>query len=459
MMKRQLTTHWWRLLFVLTTRVHAALLTLVVLPVLVLPVPSTMAATLLDDRDRSLSAEALFRAISLDPDTFALAGYIPGHGFVIVAALDGEDSKAMNEGAVRAAMYAVAVEPPAGLSPDDRFSIWLRTADASYSFNVSANSWMQVNRGELDFVTFTYQADWYVNGTRIALSRDDIDNIASLTASSLLARAREAEATYNPNAWLNKHLDALGRAELYYRVSATIVPGSPALNGLQLVVSKQRAWQFYEQAKSEQNKAPLVAAAMAKVATHLNPDHKDAQKLYDSIVRRLSHDELTLLARYDVESIVSGQALIDLQLQQHKQAISTALNPGTPVLFDEWQVAPTGRVEFLRRIGRGAFTRDSDDGFIFALVEVETTNTGRETGSFGPFVFWELRDQLDKTYHTEIAAASYISNPLDVGQVPPGASRRGFLVFQVDERATMLELELQTIRQQARWRVWSADKR
>ena len=86
------------------------------------------------------------------------------------------------------------------------------------------------------------------------------------------------------------------------------------------------------------------------------------------------------------------------------------------------------------------------------------TSTGRETGSFGPFVFWELRDQLDKTYHTEIAAASYISNPLDVGQVPPGASRRGFLVFQVDERATMLELELQTIRQQARWRVWSADK-
>lgn len=132
------------------------------------------------------------------------------------------------------------------------------------------------------------------------------------------------------------------------------------------------------------------------------------------------------------------------------------VSAGTPVEIGDWllQAGWSGQgVLFERSIGDSFMSESADSGFVFALVPVAIQNDSRETQSF-TFPTWNLSDERGYEYTSVTMADMYLDESMvfDALEVPPGAERSGFVVFQVREDVETLFLQFQGFRHEGAWR-------
>ena len=116
--------------------------------------------------------------------------------------------------------------------------------------------------------------------------------------------------------------------------------------------------------------------------------------------------------------------------------------PGTTLRVGIWAItAGHAETKRLKVLGNEYFNTRADDGFVYALVPVSVTNVSNKTDSL-IFVTWALRDAQGREYEVETMSDMYLpeGTQLDLVDVPPGATRSGYLVYQVAEDATGLTL-------------------
>lgn len=121
---------------------------------------------------------------------------------------------------------------------------------------------------------------------------------------------------------------------------------------------------------------------------------------------------------------------------------SSVAAPGTTLRVGIWDItAGHAEVKRLKVLGNEYVNTRADDGFVYALVPVSVTNVSNKTDSL-IFVTWALRDAQGREYEVETMSDMYLpeGTQLDLVDVPPGATRSGYLVYQVAEDATGLTL-------------------
>lgn len=127
------------------------------------------------------------------------------------------------------------------------------------------------------------------------------------------------------------------------------------------------------------------------------------------------------------------------------QAPAGAVKPGTTQKVGIWNIT-AGKQPVLKRtaIGDEFLATEADQGYIYALVPVSVQNSTRKTDSW-LLVSWKLRDDKGNVYETDTEAGFYLPQrqQLDLTNVPPGATRSGYLVFQVSRSAKTLWLTVE----------------
>lgn len=138
------------------------------------------------------------------------------------------------------------------------------------------------------------------------------------------------------------------------------------------------------------------------------------------------------------------------------QPITSLAEPGTTIKIGIWNItAGHAKVERFKRLGNEYLNTRADDGFVYALVPVSVTNSSNKTDSL-IFVSWSLEDSQGRKYEVETMSDMYLPEGarLDLIDVPPGATRSGYLVYQVAENATGLTLSVQAgIYGEKKWRL------
>ena len=127
---------------------------------------------------------------------------------------------------------------------------------------------------------------------------------------------------------------------------------------------------------------------------------------------------------------------------------------GTPLEVDRW-ILQAGSAErsivFRRSIGNEFLGETADAGFVFALVPMYVKSNTNRTEPLS-FPTWKLQDTLGNEYTIQTLADMYLtSGVLDVTDIPPGSTRFGYLVFQVNESVTSLTLAFGNGRNQRSW--------
>ena len=128
---------------------------------------------------------------------------------------------------------------------------------------------------------------------------------------------------------------------------------------------------------------------------------------------------------------------------------------GTPLEVDRWIITGgdrDGGILLRSQLGSQYFGERADPGFVFGLVPVYVKNDTRRTETLA-FASWLLRDDAGFEYTTQTMADMYLGDDrLDVTNIPPGATRFGYLVFQIREDARWLTLEFGRGRDLRQWR-------
>ncbi|HEU4741298.1 MAG TPA: DUF4352 domain-containing protein [Meiothermus sp.] len=105
-----------------------------------------------------------------------------------------------------------------------------------------------------------------------------------------------------------------------------------------------------------------------------------------------------------------------------------------------------GKQPVLKRtaLGDEFLATEADQGYVYVLVPVSVQNSTRKTDSW-LLVSWKLHDDKGNVYETDTEAGFYLPQrqQLDLSNVPPGATRSGYLVFQVSRSAKTLWLTVE----------------
>ncbi|MBW6395270.1 DUF4352 domain-containing protein [Thermus sp. SYSU G05001] len=136
-----------------------------------------------------------------------------------------------------------------------------------------------------------------------------------------------------------------------------------------------------------------------------------------------------------------GESPAQAPASQPSKASSTA-EPGTTLRVGIWDItAGHAEIKRLKVLGNEYVNTRADDGFVYALVPVSVTNVSNKTDSL-LFVTWVLQDSQGREYEVETLSDMYLPEGarLDLVDVPPGATRSGYLVYQVAENASGLVL-------------------
>ncbi len=137
------------------------------------------------------------------------------------------------------------------------------------------------------------------------------------------------------------------------------------------------------------------------------------------------------------------------------QAAPSALKGGTTAKVGIWNVTAGKRPVVSRSvIGNEFLSLRADSGYSFVLVPVSLQNTSNKTdGLF--FVSWKLQDDRGLVYEVHGGADLYLdeASQLNLNNVPPGATRSGYLVFQVKAGAKNLYLTIETTLGSKTWVV------
>lgn len=125
----------------------------------------------------------------------------------------------------------------------------------------------------------------------------------------------------------------------------------------------------------------------------------------------------------------------DTRTRQWPDASSVVLDAYS-LRVGDWYVTAgnSGELRYTSKLGSGFLTEVAEEGHVFVLVYVTIQNATNKTQSFDPFVSWTLYDSNDYQYSIQTMADLYLddSERLSTTNVPPNASRSGFLVFQIN---------------------------
>lgn len=136
------------------------------------------------------------------------------------------------------------------------------------------------------------------------------------------------------------------------------------------------------------------------------------------------------------------------------------LQPGSTSLIGIWNInvgiknKADGGIILTRKIGGEYFSKASDSGYIFALVPVSVTNASKKTDTLF-LVTWKLMDNRLYLYEEDIFAESYLpdGDDLNLMDVPPGATRKGYIVMQIKEGPYALYFTVEASKWQATWKL------
>ncbi len=120
----------------------------------------------------------------------------------------------------------------------------------------------------------------------------------------------------------------------------------------------------------------------------------------------------------------------------------TFIEAGVSQRFDDWAIVAGGTdVVFTRHLGSERYGKDSDEGYVFVLIPIAVTNDSKATASFG-YARWTVTDDLEYTYTVDSGSDSYLDDDavFNGSDIPPGATRRGTLIFQVSGESKNLYL-------------------
>lgn len=145
----------------------------------------------------------------------------------------------------------------------------------------------------------------------------------------------------------------------------------------------------------------------------------------------------------------SSRRLAGTSRPQPQQALSAK-----PVRLGDFIYYAPGVAILTKRLGNELFGTEADEGFSFALVDVVVKNVSQETASLPWLLTWRLHDGQGRSYRISTFNDIYLGDKrLRPGDIPPGAQRSGYLVFQVADDAKDLVLEVSSVDGSAKFPV------
>jgi hypothetical protein len=154
---------------------------------------------------------------------------------------------------------------------------------------------------------------------------------------------------------------------------------------------------------------------------------------------------------------------IETEVEPAEPGEATGLNPGDPVSVNGFTVVAGGQdlaeagypLRFESELDNEVGSAASSEGQRFVLVPVRFENTTDEQQTWPGLVSWKAIDKQGKEYPVEAGIDMYLEKgeQLDLADIEPHSSRRGYLVFEVDEQVTELTLLLETNRGSASWQL------
>jgi Domain of unknown function (DUF4352) len=83
----------------------------------------------------------------------------------------------------------------------------------------------------------------------------------------------------------------------------------------------------------------------------------------------------------------------------------------------------------------------ADPGRRYVAVDLSILNQGKETVAFSTLLYTEMIDSLGQSWNVSLFAGAGATPSID-GEIPPGETRRGTIVFDVPQDATGLTLRV-----------------
>lgn len=152
------------------------------------------------------------------------------------------------------------------------------------------------------------------------------------------------------------------------------------------------------------------------------------------------------------------------KMEVHDSKEKGLLNPGDATsVLKGWLIAAGlpeeefSGVKITKEIGTGFLKKESEKGYSFFLIPVTVKNVAKEENSLG-FPTWELSDNRGYKYTSLGAFTTSLYLPedmqLNTSGFPPGATRHGYIVFEVADDPKELYLEIRGARGSAKWKLW-----